>query len=90
MARGPGKLLKVVADRWDFGSDALIGFLASVTGVAGSFAATGYTALFVASLVERLLTRSMAGIVVSFAIENLEGMGQRLNLLFALAIATLK
>ena len=67
----------------------LVSALAGLAGLAGSFAVTGATPVFIASPVERTLARTMPGAVVSFAITTLGSLGQQLNLLTAIAIAIL-
>ena len=68
---------------------ALVGVTAGVAGVAGSYAATGYTPTFLASPIERFLSRNMPAVAVRFAIENLGSLGQQLNLVTAIALAWL-
>jgi len=71
------------------GGQLLVGLAAGVAGVAGSDAATGYTPTFVASPVERTLSRTMPGEVVTAAITYLGSLGQQLNLATALALTWL-
>ena len=69
------------------GGRLLVGAAAGGAGVAGSYAATGFTPGFLVSPVERFLARTMPGAVITFAIENLGSLGQQLNLLTAVAMA---
>ena len=59
----------------------LVGGAAAGAGLAGAYAATGYTPAFLVSPIERFLARTMPGAVITFAIENLGNLGQQLNLL---------
>jgi DMSO/TMAO reductase YedYZ molybdopterin-dependent catalytic subunit len=67
--------------------DLALAGLAGVAGVAGSFAASGLTPTFLASPVERTLSRSMPGVVVATVIERLGSLGQQLNMLLAIALS---
>jgi len=60
-----------------------VALFTGVAAVAGSFAAVGFTPAFVASPLERWLSRQMPGIVVATAIEYLGSLGQQLNLVMA-------
>jgi len=71
------------------GGQALVSAAAGLAGVAGSYAATGYTPSFVASPIERTLARTMPDAVVSFAITTLGSLGQQLNLVSAIGIVGL-
>jgi len=71
------------------GGQLLVGFAAAGAGVAGSYGATGYTPTFVASPIERTLSRTMPGEVVSIAITTLGSLGQQLNLLTAILLTWL-
>ncbi|WP_423999500.1 molybdopterin-dependent oxidoreductase [Haloarcula salina] len=71
------------------GGRLLVSAAAAVAGLAGSYALTGYTPAFVVSPVERALTRTMPGIVVSAAISTLGSLGQQLNLLLAVCLTGL-
>ncbi|MDS0283524.1 molybdopterin-dependent oxidoreductase [Haloarcula onubensis] len=71
------------------GGQLLAGLAAGAAGVAGSYAATGSTPAFVASPVERTLSRTMPGEIVTFAIETLGSLGQQLNLLTAVVLVWL-
>ena len=71
------------------GGQLLVGLAAGAAGLAGSYAATGYTPTFVASPIERTLSRTMPGEVVTFAITYLGSLGQQLNLATALALTWL-
>ncbi|WP_276249979.1 molybdopterin-dependent oxidoreductase [Haloarcula rara] len=71
------------------GGQLLVGLAAGAAGVAGSYAATGYTPTFVASPIERTLSRTMPGEVVTVAITYLGSLGQQLNLATALALTWL-
>jgi len=65
----------------------LVGGAAAGAGLAGAYAATGYTPAFLVSPIERVLARTMPGAVITFAIENLGNLGQQLNLLTAVVLA---
>lgn len=69
------------------GGQLVVGFGAAGAGVAGSYAATGYTPAFLVSPIERFLARTMPGAVVTVAIETLGSLGQQLNLLTAVVLA---
>ena len=71
------------------GGQLLVGLAAGAAGVAGSYAATGYTPTFVASPIERTLSRTMPGEIVTFAITYLGSLGQQLNLATAVVLAWL-
>jgi len=71
------------------GGQLLVGLAAGAAGVAGSYAATGYTPTFVASPIERTLSRTMPGEIVTFAITYLGNLGQQLNLVTAVALTWL-
>jgi len=71
------------------GGQLLVGLAAGGAGVAGSYAATGYTPVFLVSPIERFLARTMPGAVVSFAITTLGSVGQQLNLVTAVVLAWL-
>ena len=71
------------------GGRLLVGLAAGAAGLAGSYAATGYTPTFVASPVERTLSRTMPGEVVTFAITYLGSLGQQLNLVTAVVLTWL-
>jgi len=71
------------------GGQLLVGLGAGGAAVAGSYAVTGYTPTFVASPIERTLSRTMPGAVVTVAIENLGSLGQQLNLVTAIGLAAL-
>ncbi len=71
------------------GGQALVAVAAAAAGLAGSYAATGYTPAFLASPIERFLARTMPAAVITFAIENLGSLGQQLNLLSAVMLAGL-
>mgnify|MGYP000588998144 CR=1 FL=1 len=71
------------------GGQLLVGLAAGAAGLAGSYAATGYTPTFVASPIERTLSRTMPGEIVTFAITYLGSLGQQLNLATAVALTWL-
>jgi len=64
-----------------------VALFAGVAAVAGSFAAVGFTPPFVASPLERWLTRQMPGAIVATAIQYLGSLGQQLNLVLAALLA---
>ncbi|MEA5408635.1 hypothetical protein VB773_14360 [Haloarculaceae archaeon H-GB2-1] len=65
----------------------LTALLAGSAGVAGSYAAAGFTPGFVVAPIEGFLARTMPGVVVTFAIQTLGSLGQQLSLLTAIALA---
>jgi len=71
------------------GGQLLAGVAAGGAGVAGSYAATGYTPAFLVSPIERFLARRVPAAVITFAIENLGSLGQQLNLVGAVVITWL-
>ncbi|WP_262180647.1 molybdopterin-dependent oxidoreductase [Haloarcula laminariae] len=71
------------------GGRLLVGLAAGAAGVAGSYAATGYAPTFVASPVERTLSRTMPGEIVTLAITYLGSLGQQLNLAAAVVLTWL-
>jgi len=71
------------------GGRLLVGLAAGAAGLAGSYAAAGYTPTFVASPVERTLSRTMPGEIVTFAITYLGSLGQQLNLVTAVVLTWL-
>ena len=71
------------------GGQALVGLAAGAAGVAGSYAATGYTPAFAASPIERTLSRTMPGEIVTLAITYLGSLGQQLNLATAVVLTWL-
>ncbi|PSP86360.1 sulfite oxidase [Halobacteriales archaeon QS_1_68_17] len=62
---------------------ALTALVAGIAGVAGSYAVAGFTPGFVVAPIEAGLSKSMPGVVVTFAIQYLGSLGQKLNLAFA-------
>jgi DMSO/TMAO reductase YedYZ molybdopterin-dependent catalytic subunit len=60
--------------------------LAAIGSLAGSFAAVGFTPVFLASPLEAWLAKTMPGIVIALAIQELGSLGQQLNLLTAIAL----
>lgn len=71
------------------GGQLLVGLAAGAAGLAGSYAAAGYTPTFVASPVERTLSRTMPGEIITFAITYLGSLGQQLNLATAVVLTWL-
>ena len=71
------------------GGQLLVGLAAGAAGLAGSYAATGYTPTFVASPIERTLARTMPGEIVTLAITYLGSAGQQLNLVAAVGLTWL-
>ncbi|MFC6973841.1 molybdopterin-dependent oxidoreductase [Halomicroarcula sp. GCM10025709] len=67
----------------------LVSGAAGIAGVAGSYALTGASPAFLASPVERTLTRTMPGAIVSFAITTLGSLGQQLNFVTAIGLTAL-
>ncbi|MFB6170028.1 MAG: hypothetical protein ABEJ06_02670, partial [Haloarculaceae archaeon] len=66
---------------------AAVGGLAGAAGVAGSYAAAGFTPAFVVAPLSAWLTSVVPGAVVTFAILVLGDLGQRLALGVALCLA---
>jgi DMSO/TMAO reductase YedYZ molybdopterin-dependent catalytic subunit len=69
-------------------ASAAIALVAGVAGVAGSYAAAGFTPAFVAGPVAGFLAREMPAVVVRYVITVLGDLGEQLNVLAALAVAT--
>ena len=69
------------------GGQLLVGLGAGAAGIAGSYAATGFTPAFVVRPIAKTLSRTMPGAVITFAIENLGSLGQQLNLIMAGVLA---
>jgi len=61
--------------------------LAGLAGVFGSYAVAGFTPEFVAGPITSVLSRTMPGAVITFAITVLGDLGQQLNLLAGIGIA---
>ncbi|PSP75945.1 sulfite oxidase, partial [Halobacteriales archaeon QS_3_64_16] len=79
------------------GAALLTALLAGIAGVAGSYALAGYTEAFIAAPITAWLTERMPAALLRFAIGpvtqfgqllGIEHLGQQLNLLLAIALAT--
>jgi DMSO/TMAO reductase YedYZ molybdopterin-dependent catalytic subunit len=65
---------------------AVVALLAGAAGVAGSYAAAGFTPAFVVAPIEGFVARTMPGAAVTFAITVLGSLGQQLALAGAVAL----
>jgi DMSO/TMAO reductase YedYZ molybdopterin-dependent catalytic subunit len=68
-------------------TDALFAVLAGLAGVAGSFAAAGYTRQFVVAPIDALVVRLTPGPIVAFMIENVGEQGHLLHIALSFGIA---
>ena len=66
----------------------VVAVFAGVAGVGGSYAVAGFTPSFVAGPIAGLMARRMPDIVIRYAITVLGDLGDQLNLVTAVAIAT--
>jgi DMSO/TMAO reductase YedYZ molybdopterin-dependent catalytic subunit len=64
----------------------LFGFLAGITGIAGSYAVTGYTREFVVAPIDALVVRLTPGVIVTYVIENIGDRGHLLHVALSFAI----
>ena len=78
-----------LGERRQLGIRLLLGLLAGVAGVAGSFAVAGFTPSFVAGPIASFLARNLPAEVITFAIVVLGDLGELLNIGTALGLATL-
>lgn len=69
-------------------ADILFPILAGITGVAGSYAAAGYTRRFVVAPIDALVVRLTPGSIVAFVIQNLGEQGHLLHIVLSFTIAT--
>jgi len=76
-----------ILDRLPAAWTLLVAASAGVAGVAGSYAAAGFTPSFVAGPIAGLMAREMPDVVIRYAITVLGDLGDQLNILTALAIA---
>jgi DMSO/TMAO reductase YedYZ molybdopterin-dependent catalytic subunit len=70
-----------------FGPTLVLGVLAGVAGVLGSYAAAGFTPSFVIAPIDSYLAAVSPGFVITFAITVLGDLGQRIALLTAIGLA---
>jgi len=67
--------------------EAVFAALAGITGVAGSYAAAGYTRSFVVAPVDDLVVKLTPGAIVTFMIENVGDEGHLLHIALSMVIA---
>lgn len=70
-------------------SGIVVAFSAGMAGVAGSFAATGATPAFIAAPIAWFLARNLPATVITTAIVVLGDLGEKLNVVTAVALAAL-
>ncbi|WP_265110557.1 molybdopterin-dependent oxidoreductase [Halosolutus halophilus] len=68
-------------------SDAVFTILAGITGVAGSFAVTGYTRRFIVAPIDALVVRTTPGAIVAWMIQNVGEEAHLLHIALSFAIA---
>jgi DMSO/TMAO reductase YedYZ molybdopterin-dependent catalytic subunit len=68
-------------------SDLLFAVLAGVTGVAGSYAAAGYTPRFIVAPIDATVVRLTPGSVVTFVIQNVGEAGHLLHIALSFVVA---
>lgn len=70
-------------------SRVVVAFCAGMAGVAGSFAAAGATPTFIAAPIAWFLARNLPAAVITTAIVVLGDLGEKLNVVTAVALAAL-
>ena len=72
--------------RWPTPTDAAFALLAGIAGVAGSFAAAGYTRQFVVAPVDALIVRLTPGSIVAWTVQSVGGEAHILHIALSFAV----